>query len=277
MKYNMNMRARGILLLILGLGIILGTGLYAASFNFVTQQPAPISPGAPPPSPVPVGDSNIQITAPLPGVVISSPVAVSGKALGSYYFEATFPVKVLDGDGTVLGQGQAWAQSEWTVPGSVPFAGSIMFTKPKFAIGTIVFQNDNPSGDPARSKQFELQVRFKENTTAVDNVTGIVLLGPTCPVERIPPDPQCAPKPYTGAIVEVWTDVQRKHLLIPDTEIAKSTADNNGAFSFTLYPDYYRLIVYQEGKPYPRCEEKQITVASGVPQNVTMNCDTGIR
>lgn len=27
-------------------------------------------------------------------------------------------------------------------------------------------------------------------------VRGAVVLGPTCPAERIPPDPTCAPKPY---------------------------------------------------------------------------------
>src|SRR5437764_398930 len=31
-------------------------------------------------------------------------------------------------------------------------------------------------------------------------VNGQVLLGPTCPVERIPPDPQCAPKPYSTLV-----------------------------------------------------------------------------
>lgn len=33
------------------------------------------------------------------------------------------------------------------------------------------------------------------------SVTGTVTAGPVCPVERIPPDPRCAPRPVAGAAV----------------------------------------------------------------------------
>src|ERR1035437_9718286 len=38
------------------------------------------------------------------------------------------------------------------------------------------------------------------SSTYQSGISGTVLLGPTCPVERIPPDPQCAPKPYSTSI-----------------------------------------------------------------------------
>ncbi len=103
----------------------------------------------------------IAVTAPALNAVITSPVTVEGQAPGPWYFEASFPVKVLDGDGTVLGQGPVQAQSDWMTTGTVPFAATLSFAKPKYATGTIVFHNDNPSGDPARDKEFRFPVRFK--------------------------------------------------------------------------------------------------------------------
>src|SRR5271169_551088 len=37
-------------------------------------------------------------------------------------------------------------------------------------------------------------------TSPEGTVEGSVMLGPTCPVERIPPDPACAPRPYQTRI-----------------------------------------------------------------------------
>src|ERR1035437_9585171 len=62
-------------------------------------------------------------------------------------------------------------------------------------------------------------------------ISGTVTLGPTCPVERIPPDPNCAPKFYSTsiAIYEVG-----------HTNAVKTIqSDTNGAFSTELNPGNY--------------------------------------
>ena len=105
-------------------------------------------------------DGTLSVSAPAINAVIASPVAVAGSAKG-WYFEALFPVKILDGDGTVLGNSQAQAQSDWMTTSSVPFSVSIPFTAPNYATGTIVFQKDNPSGLPKYAEEFTLPVRFK--------------------------------------------------------------------------------------------------------------------
>lgn len=105
-------------------------------------------------------DGSLAISAPEMNAIVVSPLAVSGSAKG-WYFEATFPVKILDGDGTILGNGQAQAQSDWTTTSSVPFFAVISFTKPKYATGTIVFQKDNPSGLLQNDKKFVLPIRFR--------------------------------------------------------------------------------------------------------------------
>jgi hypothetical protein len=34
------------------------------------------------------------------------------------------------------------------------------------------------------------------------SVAGVVTAGPVCPVERMPADPTCAPRPVAGAVIE---------------------------------------------------------------------------
>ncbi len=101
------------------------------------------------------------------------------------------------------------------------------------------------------------------------NVHGQVLLGPTCPVERIPPDPACAPKPYVTT-VDVFTARDTAH------PYRTQRTSVSGAFNFILGPGAYVLRA-QSGSPYPRCTDSPIKVSSGVSQEVILNCDTGIR
>jgi len=105
-------------------------------------------------------DGSIMVSAPETNAIITSPVAIAGSAKG-WYFEAVFPVKILDGDGTVLGSGQAHAQSDWMTTSSVPFLATVSFTTPKYATGTIVFRKDNPSGLPKHDEEFSLPIRFR--------------------------------------------------------------------------------------------------------------------
>lgn len=102
----------------------------------------------------------IEVTSPLSGKV-SSPVVVTGRARGNWYFEASFPVQVLDQDGTVLGTGIAQAQGEWMTTEFVPFRGEIIFTKPKSKSGFLVFRKDNPSGLSEYDDSLNVPVTFE--------------------------------------------------------------------------------------------------------------------
>jgi len=103
----------------------------------------------------------ISVTMPKAGDMITSPAGIEGQALGNWFFEASFPIKILDGDGTVLGQGHAQALGDWMTTGTVAFSASIPFTAAHYATGTVLFTNDNPSGDPANQKRFGVEVKFK--------------------------------------------------------------------------------------------------------------------
>ena len=107
-------------------------------------------------------DGTLEVSLPHAGDIVSSPLAIEGQETGGeWFFEASFPITVLDGDGSVIGLGEAQALSDWMTTGTVPFSASITFKKPRFATGTILFENDNPSGFKANQKSFRLPIIFK--------------------------------------------------------------------------------------------------------------------
>ncbi len=100
------------------------------------------------------------------GAAISSPVELSGKAVGPWYFEASFPIKVVDAAGKVLGQGHAQAQGDWMVEGLVPWTASVTFARGTSTEGFIRLEKDNPSGDPARDEHVDFPVTFAATAKA---------------------------------------------------------------------------------------------------------------
>ncbi len=113
---------------------------------------------------------------------------------------------------------------------------------------------------------------YFDNKIAINgSVNGKVLLSPVCPVERIPPDPACAPKPYITNI-QVWSTRTRS--------LYKSIFTNSvGAFTLSLVPGPYVLQVKKpvNGSLYPRCSETKFLITSKKTLKLTVICDTGIR
>jgi len=117
--------------------------------------PAPDSePQASPSSPV-------LVESPSRGALITSPVRVTGKARGSWYFEAEFPIRVLDGRGDMIGTGVARAQGDWQTSSYVPFEASIVFrAAPTDSTGSLVIEKSNPSGRFQDAAESRVPVRF---------------------------------------------------------------------------------------------------------------------
>lgn len=90
----------------------------------------------------------ITVELPFPGAVTGKAFSVIGKARGTWFFEASFPIQVLDQNGALLAQGIAQAQSEWMTPDFVPFKADIKVPDSYIGPATLVLQKDNPSGLP---------------------------------------------------------------------------------------------------------------------------------
>jgi hypothetical protein len=96
--------------------------------------------------------------------VVTSPLTVTGQAVGGWYFEASFPVQLVDGNGKVLVSAPATAKSDWMTPNFVPFSVTLSFAKPTTATGTLILRNDNPSGLPENQDELRIPVRFSAST-----------------------------------------------------------------------------------------------------------------
>jgi len=96
-----------------------------------------------------------------PGNFVQSPLAVTGTALGNWYFEGSFPLEVRDSNDTLIGNSIGIAQGDWMTERSVQFYAEITFTSTT-ATGTLVLKNDNPSGDPIRDRALIIPVTFQK-------------------------------------------------------------------------------------------------------------------
>ena len=95
------------------------------------QAPGDGTPAAPPSStPRASLDDLIVLDSPLPGEVVASPLIVTGKARGTWYFEASFPVTLTDWDGRIIAEVPAQAQGEWMTTEYVPFVATLTFENP---------------------------------------------------------------------------------------------------------------------------------------------------
>jgi hypothetical protein len=98
-------------------------------------------------------------------------------------------------------------------------------------------------------------------------VHGTVLLGPTCPVQRIPPDPKCADRPYQADFVITSS--------VGGTSKVSSGAD--GKFEQQLPPGDYTIAPSNNGKVLPRAGSQVFTVQSGQFTEIQIQFDSGIR
>lgn len=102
----------------------------------------------------------IQVEFPKPNEIVSSPLEVKGKARGGWYFEAVFPVRLLDSQGNEISRTMAEAQGDWMTNDFVPFAATLTFSFPTTSTGTLILANDNPSGLPENAKEIKIPVSF---------------------------------------------------------------------------------------------------------------------
>lgn len=102
----------------------------------------------------------IRVREPAPNTVVHSPLTVRGDARGTWYFEASFPVRLLDANGHVLAQAPAQAEGEWMTESYVPFSVTLTFQAPAPGPGTLVLEKDNPSGLPEHAAELRVPLRF---------------------------------------------------------------------------------------------------------------------
>jgi hypothetical protein len=102
-------------------------------------------------------------------------------------------------------------------------------------------------------------------------IDGKIVAGPTCPVERVPPDPRCAPRPLAASL--------RIHPAGKRSPVETAHSGQNGRFRVALPAGAYVVRpLARPGSPFPRPPSPiEVRVSSGRFTHVTITYDTGIR
>lgn len=95
-----------------------------------------------------------------PQAEIRSPVTVRGEIRGNWFFEGSFPVRILDANGKELAVVPARARGEWMTTDFVPFEATLEFASPATPTGTLVLEKDNPSDLPENAGAVRIPIRF---------------------------------------------------------------------------------------------------------------------
>lgn len=116
----------------------------------------------------PIGEFSdlIKVSAPQKNQSVSSPIEISGQARGAWYFEADFPVRLIDAQGKILAQAPVTAQGDWMTNDFVPFLGSIGYQVLATTSATLVLENSNPSGLPENQKKIEIPLVLTPSESA---------------------------------------------------------------------------------------------------------------
>jgi len=101
-------------------------------------------------------------------------------------------------------------------------------------------------------------------------IRGLILLGPTCPVEASPGanDPVPCLTPYAATLVVLDSE---------NVKVATVTSGPDGKFSVDVPPGEYVVAPESGADSYPIANPVSVTVVSGQYAEVQVNYDTGIR
>jgi hypothetical protein len=102
--------------------------------------------------------AGLTIASPREGETVTSPLVVTGEARGNWYFEASFPVRLEDASGRILGEVPAQARGEWMTADPVPFVAELTFSVPGLTPGRLVLRKANASGLPEHDGERSLAV-----------------------------------------------------------------------------------------------------------------------
>ncbi len=119
---------------------------------------------------------------PRPNQSIASPLAVTGEARGPWFFEATFPITLVDDNGKELVRTFAEADGDWMTEDFVPFSANLTFNSPTTKTGQLILEKANPSGLPEQADTLIIPIIFSsfsdsQNPTSNRAQDGCIITG----------------------------------------------------------------------------------------------------
>ncbi len=107
----------------------------------------------------------ISVSRPRPNEAVSSPLIIEGQARGTWFFEASFPIKLFDAQNNLIATAIAQAQSDWMTEDFVPFQAELNFTALATETGILILEKDNPSDLPENADELRIPVYLQRIET----------------------------------------------------------------------------------------------------------------
>lgn len=102
----------------------------------------------------------IVVDSPRPNSNVNKLLTVSGKARGTWFFEASFPISLIDIHNNKIATGVAQAQGDWMTEDFVSFVATISIPESASGQAKLILKKDNPSGDQARADELIVPVNI---------------------------------------------------------------------------------------------------------------------
>lgn len=100
--------------------------------------------------------------SPRPNAQIESPLSISGRARGYWFFEGSFPVILLDESGKVIAESFVSSKGEWMTEDFVSYEGELLFEKEDVSSkGTLILKKDNSSDLRELDDELRIPIVFK--------------------------------------------------------------------------------------------------------------------
>lgn len=104
----------------------------------------------------------IELDALAAGASVGSPVTITGRVPGSWSFEGSFTVVLVDWDGLIIAEETAHLTQDWMTEDLVPFTVTLSFDTPTYQnTGALILRRDNPSGLAKNDDAVEIPVVFE--------------------------------------------------------------------------------------------------------------------
>lgn len=201
---------------------------------------------------IPQNQINIIVNKPKTNEEITSGYTIEGQAAG-WYFEASFPIKLLDETGKEIASTIAQAQSDWMTSDYVAFKATINFTIDKDQTGTLIFMKDNPSGLPENDQKYEMPIKLKAELMTIKVFFGNSVKNPnTMDCSLVYPIERKIPKILTTATAAI--NELLKGIADEEKSAGYYTSINSGATlqklvikDGTAYADFNEQLEFQVG------------------------------
>ena len=103
--------------------------------------------------------ADIMVDSPTADSVVKSPFTVNGTVRGTWFFEGSFPVFLLDDHGALIAQGFAASSEDWMTSDFIPLSATLTFETAAKS-GPLELMKDNPSALPENAASVSIPVQF---------------------------------------------------------------------------------------------------------------------